>query len=261
MTRHRHIAALVFGATALAACGTSGQQDITGPAPTARVLFFNFGVGSPGVNFFANDTKLTAVASATGTENPIGTNYGGVAAGGYYTGIAPGQYTLSGRLSDTTAANHNVVISSVNTTIADGKSYSYYQSGLYDATAKKVDAFVVEDPIPATLDYSVANVRFVNAIYNSNPGTLTVTANDSTKKSVTVGGAVAYKAASAYVAVPPGTYNLSVVGLGSAAVTRTGSSAVALSGGRYYTITAKGDMTVTSSKAATYPGLDYTANR
>jgi hypothetical protein len=260
MIKHRHIAALALCATAVAACGDNGQTDITAPAPTSAVMYFNFGLGAPGVNFFANDAKVTGVSSSTGAESPVGTS-NGVAAGGYYVGIAPGQYTLSGRLSDTTAANHNVQISSVSTTLADGKWYSYYQAGPYDATAKHVDAFVVEDDIPAGIDYATAHVRLVNAIYNSNPGTLTVTNNDTTGNSVVIGGAVPYKSASAFVAVPPGTYNLSVAGLGATPVVRNGSNAVLLDSGRYYTITAKGDITVTSSKAANYPSLDYQPNR
>lgn len=258
MIRHRHIAALALGAVALAACGNSGQTDITAPAPGSRILFFNEGLGSPGVNFFANDTKLTAVGSSSGTVSTVGTKYSQVAAGGYYTGIAPGQYTLSGRLSDSTAA----VISSVSTTLADGKAYSYYQSGPYDATAKKVDAWVVEDPIPDTYDYSVANVRFVNAIYNANPGTLTAVNADTsihpTPPPVVIGGAVAYKTAGAYTPVPAGSYNISVTGLGASPVTRGN---VALDGGHYYTVTARGDMTVTSSKSTTYPTLDVQTNR
>lgn len=262
MTKLQQIAALVVSAAALAACGDNGQTDITAPAPTASVMFFNEGLNSPGVNFFANETKLTAVSSASGAESPVGTTYSQVAAGGYYTGVAPGQYTFSGRLSDTTAANHNAVISSVSTTIAAGKAYSYYQSGPYDATAKKIDAWVVEDPIPATYDYTVANVRFVNAIYNANPGTLTATNADTsihpTPPPVVIGGAIGYKSAGAYTPVPVGSYNLSVAGLGATPVTRAN---VAFAGGRYYTITARGDITVTSSKAATYPTLDNQANR
>ncbi len=53
--------------------------------------------------------------------------------------------------------------------IADGKYYSFYMSGFYNATAKTVDAFVVEDLVVAPTDYSVATVRFVNAIGNANP--------------------------------------------------------------------------------------------
>lgn len=262
MTRHRHIAALVLSAAALAACGDNGQTNITGPAPSAQIMFFNEGLGSPGVNFFADTTKLTAVMSSTGAPSPVGTTYGQVAAGGYYTGIAPGQYTLSGRMADTTTGNFNVMISSVAQAIASGKAYSYYQSGPYDATAKKVDAWVVEDPIPATIDYTVANVRFVNAIYNANPGTLTIVSNDTsihpTPAPIVIGTPVAYKSAGAFVAVPPGTYNVTVTGLGATGST---TSSIALSGGRYYTITARGDMTVTSSKSTNFPKLDLQPNR
>jgi hypothetical protein len=262
MTTHRHIAALVLGAAAIAACGTTAQTDITAPAATTRVLFFNEGLNSPGVNFFADTAKLTAVSSSSGLQTPVGTTYSQVAAGGYYTGVAAGAHTLSGRLSDTTAANFNVVISSVSATVADGKSYSYYQSGLYDPVAKKVDAFLVEDPIPATVDYTVANVRLVNAIYNANPGTLTVTNADTsihpTPPPAVIGGAVAYKNAGAYVAIPVGSYSLSVAGLGATPLTH---ASVAFAGGRYYTITARGDMTVTSGTATNRPLLDNQPNR
>ena len=47
-------------------------QELTAPAPTgARIRFFHFGVNAPGVNFYAGDTKMTAIFSATGTEATI----------------------------------------------------------------------------------------------------------------------------------------------------------------------------------------------
>ncbi|MDQ3402490.1 MAG: DUF4397 domain-containing protein, partial [Actinomycetota bacterium] len=70
--------AVLLCAAALAACEENAIPDLTGPMPSARIKFFNFGVGAPGVNFYANDTKLTAIASATGTESTVGVNYGGV---------------------------------------------------------------------------------------------------------------------------------------------------------------------------------------
>lgn len=254
MTRHRHIIALVLGTAALAACGDSAQTVITAPAPTSSVMFFNEAIGSPGVNFYADTAKLTAISTSAGTPSPVGTTYGQVAAGGYYTGVSAGQHTLAARLSDTTAANAAVQVSSVPTTIAAGQQYSYYQSGVYNTTSKTADAFVVQDPIPATWDYTVSNIRFVNASYNSSPGTLTVT--DSTGKATTAGSAVAYKSAGAYVAVPPGAYSVSVTGLRGTAVTRGN---VGLTAGRYYTITARGDVTVSSGTNA--PTLDFQANR
>jgi len=36
------------------------------------VKFYNFSTGAPGVNFYANDTKLTAITSTTGAESTTG---------------------------------------------------------------------------------------------------------------------------------------------------------------------------------------------
>ena len=68
MTRHTSIVALLL-AGLLSACGTKEVQDITGPFGNSRIRFFNFGVNAPGVNFYANNTKMTAVLSASGVES------------------------------------------------------------------------------------------------------------------------------------------------------------------------------------------------
>lgn len=220
-------------------------------------MFFNDAVGAPDVNFYANDTKLTAISSTDSMENTIGTGYGHVAAGGFYAGIAPGQYTLSGRIS--ADSNKNLPISNLSATLEDGKHYSFYQSGAYDTTAKTVDAFIVEDPLPAQVDYSVAVVRFVNAIGNANPMQLYVT-NTTTGEEVAVGDAVPYKGAGAFTALPVGVYDLHAREPGSS-TNAISSAGVSFDAGKVYTVSARGDMTVTSSSATNRPFLDNTANR
>ena len=249
--------AVLLSAAAITACEKNAVQDITGTLPAASIKFFNFGVGAPAVNFYADDRKMTAVQSTTGAELTTGVGYGGVGAAGYYTGIEPGQYTISGRISATT--DKNLPISNVPVTIEAGKNYSFYQSGVYNTTTKTVDGFVVEDPFIAEFDYSVTYVRFVNAIYNSEPMTLHAT-NDETGAEVVVGGAVAYKSAGAFTAMPGGVYDLTTRRAGStdAVISRAN---VSFEAGRIYTITAMGDMTVTSSTDAKRPQLDNTRNR
>lgn len=256
MTMNRYISlAGLVAAALLAGCDKNGVQDITVDPPAARIKFFNFGVNAPSVNFYANDTKMTAVTSATGAEATTGVASGGVGAGGNYEGIAPGTYTLTGNIS--AAVDKDLPISNLSAQIADGKFYSYYISGIYNTTAKTADAFVVEDPIPA-VDYTVAYVRFVNAISNSSPMVLSIK-NSTTGAITPIGGAIAYKNAGVFVAVPPGVYDIStrVTGATTDAITRT---AVSFANGRTYTIGARGDMTVTSTSAATRPQLDNTAN-
>jgi hypothetical protein len=256
MTNHTSIAVLLCAA-ALSACGKSVTQDITGPLPTARVKFFNFGVNAPGVHFYANTTKMSAISSTTGTESTTGTIYGSPSAGGFYSAIAPGSYTLSGNIA--AATDKDLAISKVTAAIADGKSYSFYMSGFYDPTAKNVEGFVIEDAYGAAIDYSQAYVRFVNAISNSQPMIL-YAKNQTTATEVPIGAAVAYKGGGTFTAVPGAVYDLSARLAGSATnlFTRTG---VSFSAGRVYTISARGDITVVSTTATNRPFLDNTANR
>jgi hypothetical protein len=263
LTRPTAIAALLC-AVLLSSCSWYDKntvQNIAGPVPagaTARVRFLNDGVGSPGVNFYANDQKITALTSAADTEVKTGVTYGGLGAGGYYMAIAPGSYTLKGKNAATTDT-----ISRVTTTLADGKSYSFYQSGIYNATTKTVDAFIVEDQFGAAFDYSVAYVRFVHAMGNASPMTLYATIRDAVDTTKTdtlaVGAQVAYQGAGTFTAVPEGFYGLFArYGSNATAITNSGVSFLR---GRIYTVTARGDSTITSATDTKRPILDNTANR
>ena len=260
MNRFISSQAALLSAALLASCSfeKNAVQDITGPLPGgASVRFFNFGVNAPGVNFYANTQKMTAITSATGVESTTGIIYGGNSAGGDYSAIVPGQYTLTGKIAATT--DKDLAIATAATTLADAKYYSYFMSGFYDATAKSSDAFVVEDPWVAPTDFTVASVRFVNAISNSSPMTL-YAKNTTTGTETALGAAVAYKGAGAFTSLPAGVYDLSTRVTGSATnvITRT---AVSFSGGHAYTVGARGDMTVVSTTATNRPFLDNTANR
>jgi hypothetical protein len=253
---HRSIAVLL-SAVVLASCGGDGVQNLMSAAPGASIKFFNFGVNAPGVNFYANSTKITAISSTSGVESTLGTAYSGVGNGGFYSGVAAGQYTLTGNIA--AAVDKDLAVSSVAATVADSKYYSYYLSGFYDATAKKVDAFIVEDPFPTTTDFTVTLVRFVNAISNANPMTL-YAKNTTTGVEVAVGAPVSYKGAGAFVALPGGVYDLNTRYAGSTTnvIARAG---VSFSAGRVYTIGSRGDITVVSTTATNRPSLDNTANR
>jgi hypothetical protein len=236
----------------------NGVQTIAGPAPGSAVKFYNFSPGAPSVNFYANDTKVTAVSSTSGQESTSGTAYGSIATGGFYAGLLPGQYTLSGRI--TAATDNGLAIASAPTGIADGKYYSFFLSGPYNATTKRSDFFVLEDAAPpAELDYTVAYVRFVNAISNSSPMTLYAKSTTSGAE-ISIGGSVAYKSAGALTPIPAGPYDLIARNTGSTANAIT-LAAVGFSPGRVLTIAARGDMTVTSTTAATRPILTSTTDR
>lgn len=272
MTRlmNRHTPAALLLAITLAGCSgyeKNAVQSITGPLPGAFIRFANFSVSAPGVNFYANETKMTAVATSacspaptvpnpactgTGVEATTGTAAGSFATSsvGLYSTIAPGSYTVSGRIA--AATDKDLQISKVTTTIEQGKYYTYYQSGIYDATGKTTDAFIIEDPIPATFDYTQAVVRLVNTVSSSQPVIL-YAKNQATGTEVAVGGTIAYKGAGAFVALPAGTYDLStrLPGSATSTIARTG---VTFASGRVYTVTAR-------AATATTFALDNTTNR
>lgn len=271
MNRHRSLAGLLCVAL-LSSCDAfdkTAVQLIAGPTPTtSRIKFHNFAPGSVGVNFFANDVKITAVGGtgctptptvdslkakclAAGIEPVTGTNYAGVAGGELYVAVQPGQYTFVAKI-----AARDTIVSTVAQMIELGKYYSFFMSGIYNTTAKTAEAFVVEDPIPATLDFAVAHVRLVNAISNgTGPLTLYATSTTAGSTETAVGSAVAYRGADAYVTLPAGVYDLRVryTGVATNLVTRT---AVSLVGGRVYTVASRGN-----TATATTLGLDFSQNQ
>lgn len=244
--------AVLLCATMLSSCGEEAFPDITGPMGESRIKFFNFSVGAPGVYFYANNNKAAGIGAAsividakTGVvtsslESVTGTVFGGVTAGGYYSAMTPGSYTLQAKLADTT--QRATVVSTVTTNLASGKYYSYYISGAYDAATKTAEAFVVEDPVPTTVNWSQALVRFVNAGPTSAPLTLYGTNTTTATPEAAIGAITAYKAGSAFVPVATGSYNLAAKdAAGVSKITRT---AVQFSAGRVYTITLRGTTTL-----------------
>jgi hypothetical protein len=269
MTRIRLTTALLTAAL-LAACSKDGIQSLAGPTAGSFIKFYNFGVGSPSVNFYANDTKVTAISStsctppttppnpactASGVESTNGTAYGSLGNGGLYSSIAPAQYSFAAKIS--AATDNGLAVAKLSSTLANGKYYSLFTSGVYDPAAKTTDAFIVEDPFPADIDFTQTYVRFVNAIYNAQPMTL-YAKNTTTGVEVAIGSTVAYKAAGSFIALPTGVYDLNTRTAGSSTnvVTRAAVSFVA---GRVYTVSARGDLV--SAVTANKPALDNTANR
>jgi hypothetical protein len=262
MIRLRALAALLSVA-ALAACEKNAVQDIAAPATGAFVRFQNFGVNVPGVNFYANDQKLTAISATgctppvdarcttTGIESTTGVAYRALGSGGNYAQLAPAQYTLSSRIA--AATDNGLPVSSITTALADGKFYSYFVSGIYNTTTKKADAFIVEDLLPTSFDYTKAYIRIVNASSNAPTISATTKLQGSTEV-VTVATNLAYRAASPIVTVAPGLTDITVT-IGTTSTTFTNQS---VSGGHVFTLVLSGDATATGATGLAITG---SANR
>jgi hypothetical protein len=259
---------MLLVAAGLSACEQNAVQQIAGPQEGgSAVKFFNFAAGSPVVNFYINDAKVTGISTTlcfpitdanreqcttTGNTSTSGVAYGGAGNGGnaWYSDVKPGQLNLQARIA--AATDRDLKIADVPANVAQGRLYSYYLSGIYNATTKTADSFVLEDVIPA-LDYSTAYVRFVNASAAPEPLTLVLT-NRTTAEVITVASGIAYQTGSAFVKVPNGSYDLAARNAaGANVITRT---AVSFGNGRVNSITARGNPATASTLA-----LDNTANR
>jgi hypothetical protein len=244
-------------------CDKNAVQEIDSPITGgAQIKFFNFGASSPSVNFYANEVKMSATSSTTGVESANGVAYGSVFPSSTYSLIKGGAYTFKGTTSATALVDPNVTVATLSATVEDGKFYSLYTSGLFNATAKTIDAFIVEDKLPAT-DNTAPYARFVNGISNAASAMDLIAKNTATGAETVVGSAVAYKSASEFVKLTEGVYELFARYPGSSAntISRNGTSVVSFVAGKVYTISSRGDITITGTTAVNRPFLDNTTNR
>jgi hypothetical protein len=257
MKKIYHLLTFLFCIVALSACKKNAAQKLPENSPGAQIKFFNFAPSSPSVNFFANTDKISGTLTATGIVSTTGVSYGSVFPASNYASLKAGSYAFKGQIPESATADANLAISNLQSAIDAGKFYSLYTCGIYNSTAKTTDAFIVEDVLPAA-DTSVAYVRLVNSISNSNPFSFVLKNLIGVEGIVAIG--VAYKSGSTFVKVPEGVYDLYVRYSPSTTnvITRT---AVSFLKGRVYSISARGDMTVTSTTATNRPLFDNTQNR
>jgi hypothetical protein len=235
-------------------CEKNAVQQIDYAPTGAFVRISNFAVGGPSVNFYADGVKITAAGSTTGVEATTGVGAYGIFPGtnSYIHLPNVGNVTISAKTPEKATTNPNITTVSLPTTLVAGKYYSYYTSGIYDATAKTTTAFILEDKLPA-LDTGFAYVRLVNAIPNATAGYTLAGVHTTTQAAVTIATPTAFMSATDFVKVPNGVYNLTSTSTGSPTIIR---NAVSFSKGFVYTIAARGNALTASTQA-----LDLTRNK
>ena len=260
-TKNIYLIMLISALFITASCEKSAVQVIDS-APTGPLLrFYNFALNGPSVNFYANDLKVTATSSATGLEAVTGVNYAGLfpANNSYLALLSAGNVVFKTVIPATALVSPSVTVANITATVESGKYYSFFTSGIYDATAKTTSGFIIEDMIPA-VDTSSAYVRIVNAIPNAGIAGFDLKAiNTTTLASIDIAALTAYKAASGFVKVPNGVYNLTAISSNTPTSYTITRSAVSFSKGFVYTITARGDATLTTG--TNLRALDLTRNR
>lgn len=258
-------------------CEKNGVPDLTKPYSGAQFKVYNFvfvkssppsGASTVTFNAYANNVKFTSILSTTGTESPAGLGVGGVSpARGYALTPAGENIVFTAKSPSTAVVNAtygfgpDLEIANVTASVKNSKNYSFYVCGLFDKVTQKADGFIIEDILPAP-DTAFAYIRLVNPA----PGT---SLSLETTRTYKVDGidvvdiqtpivATAYKTASEFVKVSPGSYTFRCIdAITNKIVSRT---ATALLRNRIYTFTMRGDMV---GAGVSYPTvfLDFTENR
>lgn len=243
-------------------CKDQAVLNINEPIVGARVKLYNFGINAPTVNFYSNDTKISAVLSATGVESINGISFGNVYPTIGYALSPEGQRLFKAITPSTiTTTTPNLTIAAVSAEVTNDKFYSVFVGGIYNATDKKADMFVVEDDFPKGLDTATTYIRLVNP--GSSTSTLkailtkttTVTGQPPIVENFTLADAVPYKSASPFMAFKPGAYSITVTDAASGkVVTRAATSFLRE---RVYTLALRGNL-ITNTPAAF---IDFTTNQ
>jgi len=234
----------------------ASEGELTG----ARIRLYNFAINGLTVNFYSNETKISATLSTTEAEAVAGTNFGGTYPVNQYALAPVGDRNILSITPRNLATNGNVTTSSTPGSFVDGKFYSVFTCGIYDAVNKKSDAFIIEDNFPQELDATGAYIRIVNPCPNSNikmvlQKTQTVGAVKTVLEEIEIGNGIAYKKSSSFVRIPPGAWELLVTDLVTAKIaTRAATSFLKE---RVYTIALRGN--IVTGTPATF--LDNTVNK
>jgi len=252
---------VLFIPIAVTSCKDEAVLDINEPIVGAKIRLYNFSIGAPSVNFYANDTKISAALSQTGAESINGVNFGGTYPANQYA-LAPGGESLirATTSSTITTTTPNLTIASVNHNLVLDKYYSIFVSGIYNTTERKADAFVVEDVFPIALDTARAFIRIVNPCPNTTlklvlTKTTTVTGQPPIIENIDVAAGVAYKSGSAFFGFKPGAYSITVT---DEATGRTAiRAATSFLKERVYTLALRGN--ILTGTPATF--IDNTVNK
>lgn len=226
----------------------------------ARVRLYNFAIGGVTVNFYSNETKISAVASSTQSEAITGTNFGGTFPNNQYALAPVGNRSILAVTPKNLTTNGNITIATIPGNFLEGKYYSVFTCGIYNTLDKTSEGFMVEDNFPIELDATSAYIRIVNPCPNSNirlvlQKTQTVGGVKTVLEEVEVGNGIEYKKASSFVKIPPGAWELLATDLTTSKTAVRAATSFLKE--RVYTIALRGN--IVTGTPATF--LDNTINK
>ncbi|WP_299290075.1 DUF4397 domain-containing protein [uncultured Mucilaginibacter sp.] len=262
----KRLSYLFFGLVlTVAGCKKSVITQFGDTASGVSIKFLHAAPGTPAVDGYINNVKITPVSSVSVTDNTVvtsivtGVSYNYFGATATYLGLFPNSNyatvpsgstaikvvasTTAPVLISTQTNAPGMLIGTVTQTTVNGSAYSVFALGLSGSATSPLGIKVVEDKFPAA-DASKAYVRFAYMIPNGKPVDVSAT-SASTATATTLTSNIAYSNVSDFVAVnvnPAGltNYTFQMYLTGTTTKLGTVSAAVSLAPGRYYTIIGRG---------------------
>ncbi|PTQ98172.1 uncharacterized protein DUF4397 [Mucilaginibacter yixingensis] len=254
--------------TVMAGCKKGTITQVGDPAGGALIKFVHAAPGSPAIDGFVNNTKITPLTNVSVTDNQVATSiatgisysylgsattYLGLFPSSNYAAVPAGSTVIKVVVSTPVPALKSPQTSAVGTNTSvtqsttSGSAYSVFAIGLPGSATAPLGIKVVEDKFPAA-ESGKAYVRFAHLIPNG--GAVDVKAFHTPTGVTKVDTAatntnVAYGTVTDFVAVnvnPTSTTNYTFQMFLTGTTTKLGpiSGAVPLAPGRYYTILARG---------------------
>jgi len=242
---------------AFTACDKNAFQVIDAPPTGPNFRVYNFAVGGPQVNIYVNDVKVSAIGSTTGKESASGIAAYGIFPGtNSYVNIQNnGNVVIKAKTPVNATTNPGIETTTTTSNFENGKFYSFFTSGIYNATARTTSSFVVEDKIPA-IDINFAYIRLVNTVPNAANGFDLKATNKATNEVITISGPIPFQSASEFIKVPDGIYNISATSINTPANYVINRADLTVTKGFVYTLAPRGTVVTASTLA-----IDMTRNR
>jgi hypothetical protein len=168
----------LLGVILFASCGDEHSftpYASAAPENTANVKFLHTAVGTTGtnfsVNYFMGTEKLSAVGVTIGL--PLGTSYGGLFPGSFYSAVKSGDQPLSVVTPEIAATPTVPVVPAVERFAGrllteKGKYYSNFLIGTLPAVGPVTySTYQVIDDFSVSTDKTKAYIRFINVITNT----------------------------------------------------------------------------------------------
>jgi len=236
---------LIAAATVFTACKKGDLVESTpytkinvGDPGYSFLRFINMTPGSPTINYYLNDARISGAYNALTGETGFGYVSSFPISGGQFLPITSGTSKIDAKIVATATADKGVNVLNTNITTTGGKYYSLITTGTYNTVDKKITNSLLLEETKPTLDTSKVLVRIVN-LYSGAPANI-----DMTQKATgqVIHSNIAYNTASSYAEIPlPGQANIYQFNLtGTTTSLTTATLTFTLTKGQAYTIIVRG---------------------